>query len=256
MKICKKFFVLALKQLELGSAVAVRLTKITGKSKIPLHPKHFLTQRPWYLKFIKKSDRVLDLGCGVGQSSLKTAKVARRVIGLDKSYKLLNLARLLSQDNGLKNINFEKGDLEQKIRFNNNSFDKVIFLDVLEHLNRRDQILKEIYRVLKPDGLLFLSVPNSGTFWKRTQRSVDVNSFSDPDHKIEFTESQIKSLLAKHGFKIKKISYGPYDTPLRGLFDIIGGFSIVLYKKISTWRYRQAKENPTEASGFEIIARK
>src|SRR3990167_2193690 len=252
----KKIFVVVLKQLDLGSAVAVRLTKLTGKSKTPLHPKHFLTSKPWYTKYLSESDTVLDLGCGTGQNVIKSAKLVQKIIAVDIDKNLIELAKKSANSLGIKNVAFEMANLEEKLKYKNNSFDKVIFLDVLEHLNNRDQILTEIKRVLKPHGLLFLGVPNSQTSWKKLQHSVGVRSFSDPDHKIEFSERQIKSLLQKNGFKIGNFGYGVYDTPLRGLFDVIGGFSLTVYKILSKWRKSKVKLSPEEASGFEIVSMK
>lgn len=254
MKLIKKALVILLKKLDIGSAVAVRLVKITGKSKVPIHPKHLLTQKPWYINHIDSKDVVLDLGCGNGQNALKVAKVANKVVGTDIDDNLLRIAEKSAKYPKIKNVKFEKSDLERKLRFKTGSFDKVIFLDVLEHLNNRDQILKEIKRILKPKGLLFLGVPNSQTSRKKLQRSVGICSYSDPDHKIEFSKNQIKNLLRKYGFKIEKFGYGVYDTSLRGLFDVIGGISISAYKRLSEWRRNKAKLNPYEASGFEIVA--
>lgn len=251
MEIFKKTTVLLLKYLNFGSAIAVRLTKLTGKSKVPLHPKHFLTQTPWFTKYIKKRDIVLDLGCGNGQNSVKAAKFARKVIGVDFDESLLSLAK---KSSGSKNISFKKINLERPLPFEDSSFDKILFLDVLEHLIERAQILREIKRVVKYGGLMFLGVPNSQTSWKKTQRSAGICSYSDPDHKIEFSEQSIKKLLASHDFKIIHFGYGKYDTPLRGIFDVIGGFSLKFYKKISDWRQSKAIKNPKEASGFEIVA--
>ncbi|MDP2649738.1 MAG: class I SAM-dependent methyltransferase [bacterium] len=251
----KKLLVSLLKQLDLGSAIAVRLTKITGKSKTPLHPKHFLEQKPWFTKYLSKKDLVLDLGSGVGQNAIKSSKFCRKIIGAEIDRKLIDLAMLSANNKHIKNIKFETGDLEKILKYKNNSFDKILFLDVLEHLNKREQILEEIKRTLKPNGLLLLGVPNSQTTWKKFQRSAGVCSYSDPDHKIEFSKKSIVSLLEKHGFKIINFSYGKYDTPFRGLFDIIGGFSIGIYKKISEWRQKKVLLEPNEASGFEIVAK-
>ncbi len=241
MKTLKKILVILLKQLDLGSAVAVRLTKITGKSKEPIHPKHFLTKKPWFTKFIERKDIVLDLGCGNGQNTIKAAKVAKRVIGVDIDGNLLKLAKKSVDRLSIKNIKFEKSDVEKKINFKNNSFNKIIFLDVLEHLNNRDQILKGIKRILKPHGMLFLCVPNSQTSWKKLQRSVGICSYIDSDHKIEYSEDEIRLLLKKYRFEIKHFSYGKFDTPFRGLFDIIGGISLSLYKKLSMNCYKKIK---------------
>jgi len=254
MKTLRKIYVLFLKKLELGSAIAVRLTKLTRKSEVPIHPKHFLTQKPWFTDYISKKDVVLDLGCGNGQNAVKAAKIAKKLIGVELDRALLRIAKETVIVKKLPNVNFVKADLEKKLKYKNNSFDKIIFLDVLEHLANRDQILGEIKRILKSDGLLFLGVPNNETSWKKIQRSVGVCSYSDPDHKIEYSENQIRRYLKKHKFEIIAFGYGKFDTPFRGMFDIIGSISIPIYKKITKWREEKAKKNPIEASGFEIVA--
>lgn len=253
MKTLKKLTVILLKKIEIGSAIAVRLTKYTGKSKVYIHPKHFLTQSPWYSKYIKKSDMILDLGSGNGQSAIKVSKLCKKVIGLEIDKNLIEVAQKTAEDNKVKNVLFKKANLEEDLNLPSNYFNKVIFLDVLEHLVKRDKILKEIKRVLKPGGLLFLAVPNSQTSWKKLQRSVGINSYSDPDHKIEFSEKEIKNLLQKYKFSVEELSYSTVDTPLRGLYDVIGAFSPSIYKKISNWRRLKAQRFPLEASGFEII---
>lgn len=256
MKQIKKLFIKSVKLLDLGSAIAVRLTKLTGKSKVPIHPKHLLTEKPWFTKYLKSADIVLDLGCGNGQNSIKAAKITKKVVGSELSDKLLNLAKKSAELKKVKNIKFETVNLEEKLNYKDKIFDKIIFLDVLEHLTKRDQALSEIKRVLKNGGLLFLGVPNSETSWKKLQRSAGVNSFSDPDHKIEFSEGSIKRLLLKHSFEIINFGYGKYDIPERGLIDIVGGFSLSLYRAITNWRAKKVLSNPHEASGFEIVAKK
>lgn len=253
MRILLSWFVLALKKIDLASAAAVRLTKLTGKSKVPIHPKHFLTETPWFTKYIQESDRLLDLGCGNGQNTQKAAKFAKKVIGVDFDENLLALARKSAKS---QNIVFKKIDLEKPLPFKNACFDKVLFLDVLEHLKNRDQALEEAKRVLVAGGLLFLAVPNSQTSWKKFQRRADSCSYSDPDHQIEFGEIGIRRLLAKHNFKILNFGYGKFDIPARGLVDVIGALSLTFYKFVSDKREKLAQSHPNEASGFEIVAKK
>lgn len=252
----KKYAVLALKQIDLGSAVAVRLTKLTGKSKVPIHPKHFLEDMPWFTNFIEFQDKVLDLGSGNGQNAIKVASIAKQVVGAEIDDDLIKIAKKSLNYKNVSKITFVKANLENQLPFKDESFNKIIFLDVLEHLVRRDQILKECRRILKRGGLIMIGVPNSQTSWKKFQRSASVCSFSDPDHKIEFSESSISKLLAKHGYKIIHFGYGKYDTPIRGAIDIIGGFSISIYKRISELRAIAVQTKHEEASGFEIVAKK
>jgi len=254
MKILKKTIVMFLKQLDLGSAVAVRLTKLTGKSKVAIHPKHIVNQTPWFVKYLQKRDKVLDLGCGNGQNTIKAAKKVKQIIGADFDQKSLDIARISAKLKKIMNVKFETANLETKLRYKDSQFSKVILLDVLEHLRKRDLILGEIKRILKKDGFLILGVPNSQTSWKKLQRSVGLNSFSDPDHKIEYSENSLKSILNKNGFKIIHFGYGKYDTPLRGLFDVIGAFSIPIYELTLAWRSKLVAKNHKEASGFEVVA--
>ncbi len=250
----KKLYILLLKKLEIGSAIAVRLTKYTGKSTVFIHPKHFLTQKPWYISSLKKGDAILDLGSGNGQSAIKASRYVKKVVGLEIDDGLIEIAKKSIKIEKLKNVNFIKADLEKNLDFKNDSFDKILFLDVLEHLASRDQILKEIKRILKPNGVLLVSIPNKDTSWKKLQKSVGINYYSDPDHKIEFGKRDIEVLLEKHGFNIQKFSYAPVDTPFRGLYDIVGAFSISIYKIISTRRSNESLKRPKDASGFEILA--
>lgn len=255
MKIAKKILVIFLKKLDLASALAVRLTRLTGKSKVPIHPKHLLDQKPWFCQFLDKNDIVLDLGCGNGQNAVKTGKIVKRVLGLELDDYSLVLARQTAKLKRAKNINFKKHDLNEKLKFKNSTFIKVMILDVLEHLKKRDRILAEIKRVLKPKGLLILGVPNSQTSWKKFQRGAGVCSFADPDHKIEFSEKSIRRLLARHHFKIIHFGYGKLDIPARGPIDVLGAVFLPFYKLVTNWRHQLAQKYPQEASGFEVVAK-
>lgn len=252
----KRLIVFIIKKIEIGSAIAVRLTKYTGKSKVFIHPKHFLNPNPWFTSYLQKKDLVLDLGSGNGQNAIKSSKYSKKVIGVEIDKSLIEIAQKSVYEKRIKNIKFQTGNLEKKLQFKNNYFNKVIFLDVLEHLIRRDEILKEVYRVLKPKGLIMVGVPNKTTSWKKMQRSVNISSFSDPDHKIEFSKNDIQKLLKKFKFKIIYFGYAPYDTPFRGFYDIIGSLSLSAYKKIYEWRVEKVKKDTNEASGFEIVAQK
>lgn len=254
MKRIQKWSVATLKKTEILSALAVRLTKITKKSKNPIHPKHLIDKKPWFIKFLEKNDILLDLGCHNGQNTIKSSKFVKFATGVELDEKALALARFSLRQSKIKNVSFKTANLENKLEFENNSFSKILFLDVLEHLHNRSQILREIHRILKSNGVLILGVPNSQTSWKRLQRSAGICSFSDPDHKIEFSQSSIRKLLEQTGFKIIYFGYGKYDTPFKGIIDVAGAISLPLYRKITLWRTKKVSKSPQEASGFEIAA--
>ena len=102
---------------------------------------------------------------------------------------------------------------------------------MLEHLHNRDQILREIHRALTPGGKLLLSVPNRDTGWKVRLRRAGLFSYSDADHKIEYTAQELTEELRRNGF----VPEGPLqtevlDTPWVGLIDLVG---IVIYMTVA-----------------------
>ncbi len=239
------------------SSLACQLTKITGKNKYPLHPKHLVNkQNDWYLKNINKKDIILDLGCGNGSKSLKIARRCKNVFAVDNNIKQLTIFRRLLKDKNIKNVRIIKFNLEKKLPFENNYFNKILCIDLLEHLHKRGQLLKEINRVLKKNSLVYLAVPNSETSWKKLQKKSHFNYFTDPDHKIEYTYEQIINLLKKHRFDVKNIKPIVYDTPWAGFIDLIGGVSLSLYEKVISWKREKVKNNIKESTGFKIIIQK
>ena len=244
-----KILVRLLKKLEWGSALACRLTQLIGKAPVPTHPKHLVDfGQLYYLPYLKKTDRVLDLGCHAGEHSFKAAPKVKQVIGVD--------INLLPHPPAPHNVKFQIGDLEEKLSFPSHSFHKVFLFAVLEHIRRRHQLLQEIHRVLKPQGQLFISVPNKNTAWKKLQRSVGLTGFSDPDHKLEFSRSQIISLLKTHQFSIIDVQTTAVDTPLAGIIDLIGGLSLTLYRYLMRWKIRQGKLQPKNSVAFLIVGQK
>jgi 2-polyprenyl-3-methyl-5-hydroxy-6-metoxy-1,4-benzoquinol methylase len=250
-------FIWLLKKSRIFSALSCRLTQLTGKSKYPIHPKHLVEfEKPWYLNDIKKNDVVLDLGCGNGQQSLKIARKVKKIIGVDYDKRQLSLAEKIAKDKNIKNIKFLSYDLEKKLPFKNSSFDKILCLDILEHLNKRKQFLEEIKRILKQKGNVFLSVPNNDTSWKKLQRKAGLNYYTDPDHKREYSLKEIKLALSRLGFEILDIKPIVYDTPFSGLIDLVGGISLEWYKKLSLWKKNKVEDGLKESAGFRIKIKK
>lgn len=106
---------------------------------------------------LKQNEKIIDLGCGTGYYLylLSNLPVKLNLTGCDNDVKALVEAK-----NSLsKNIKFIPGDLH-KMPFKRNFFDKAVASEVLEHLENNTLALREIFRVLKPGGVLVISVPN------------------------------------------------------------------------------------------------
>lgn len=111
------------------------------------------------------SEKIIDLGCGTGYYLflLSNLPVKLNLTGLDNDRRAMQEAKDSLFD---KDIKFVSGDLH-KMPFKDQSFDKAVISEVLEHVEDDEKVLKEIYRILKPKGVLVISVPsiNYPLFW-------------------------------------------------------------------------------------------
>ncbi len=109
------------------------------------------------------TDRVLDAGCGRGFFMKYVTELAPcRYFGVDLDFEHLEIALRQNRARGASVAR----SLIEPLPFADDTFDKIIFSEVLEHLPDDWGGLNEIKRVLKPGGLLFLTVPNHNyPFW-------------------------------------------------------------------------------------------
>lgn len=256
MKTILKYLVLQLKKAENLSALAMRLSKLTGKSEVPTHPKHLIKTKIWYESFLNKKMKILDFGCGNGTQLLKVSHCIGEGIGIDISEIYLKNATKIAYNKSISNLHFFKHDCNLKVPIKKSSFDAVVCSDVLEHLNDKVRPLQEIKRLLKPMGTLFLVVDNPETTWKKIQKSFNINYYADPEHRYEYPKGEILQLLKDNDFKIISTKVVTFDSPLTGLIDITGGLSLSLYKILRQAREKLVTYYPNETTGFRIIARK
>jgi len=171
------------------------------------------------LKYSTKGDKVLDLGCGNGR--LFEALKGRGVdyVGVDNAQELVKIAR-----EKYPQARFETAD-GLSLPFRNNAFDKVYSIAVLHHIpsqELRQQFLKEAQRVLRPGGLLILTV------WKLGQKQglkllfkfsflkiIGKNKMDFGDvlipwsnqcdrYKHNFSQRGLKRALQRAGFQVKE----------------------------------------------------
>jgi len=199
-------------------------------------------------------DRVLDIGCGNGFHTLRAAGRCRYVVGFDLDERQLRVAEDLRRCRRVRNVLFLKASAQSPLPFPDATFDRVLFLDVLEHLVDRDRALEEVYRVLRPGGTLLLSVPNANTGWKRRFRAAGIPSLADRDHKVEFTPEDLRGQLARLGFVLTGcLRPAVYDTIWAGMIDLSGGISLRLYRRLLRWKIAMAERRPEDTTGFRAV---
>lgn len=104
----------------------------------------------------EKDGRILDIACGGGWLSLKLAEQGLEVYALDMSEDAIRSAKRLSNAARIP-CEFKVGDAE-RLPYHDESFDTVTCSSALEHFNNDIDALREMRRVLKPNGKLVLSV--------------------------------------------------------------------------------------------------
>ncbi len=148
-----------------------------------------LIQRFWKPK--TNPALILDLGCGTG-GSFSLLRNWGTVIGLDASPIALKFAR----KRGMKYLVL--GDA-QCLPFDENRFDLVAVLDVLEHLEEDCQALKEIWRVLKPNGAVVFTVPAFMSLWSVHDIALG--------HKRRYLFNEVHDKFVCAGFQLRHLSY-------------------------------------------------
>jgi SAM-dependent methyltransferase len=242
-----------------GKSVGVRLVRATGKSPDLVHPKH-LVGRPWhdwYLPYLTPAHRVLDVGCSNGAHLVRAAGRCGSIVGFDYDVSQLAVAARAIRAAGAANARIFAWDITGRFPFADRTFDRVLFLDVIEHVVPRTAVLREIHRVLRDDGLLLVSGPNSQTRWRARLRAAGLFAYSDPDHKIEYAADEFLAELRAGGFAVEgDLMPVVLDTPLAGAIDAVGGLSLRLYDRLSRWKRDAALRRPGESTGFRARARK
>ena len=147
----------------------------------------------------------MDVGCGDG---FFTAQILQRfnlknVYGLDISSKAVDLARLKHPE-----IKFQQGALNH-IPEETNSIDSVTMIEVIEHLVDIEGTLKELFRVMKPGGILLITTTDFNLLKQVIIAMFFFEKYFYPTnpHIRFFKKSTLADILSKNGFSIIKYAW-------------------------------------------------
>ncbi|ASV74953.1 ubiquinone biosynthesis O-methyltransferase [Thermogutta terrifontis] len=101
---------------------------------------------------------VLDCGSGYGFTAAELAKRCKRVKGIEPSHTLYVEAVRIQQEKHLANLSF--ANIGAETLSDHNVYDLVVLDNVLEHIREQLQALQRIFHALRPNGVLFIVVPN------------------------------------------------------------------------------------------------
>ena len=181
---------------------------------------------------------VLDIGCGGGRTAPALNDLSKYYTGIDYSNQMVEACRKKH-----KTLKFVHGDASDMFMMNNDQFDFVLFsfngIDSMSH-EKRIKTLKEIYRVLKRDGVFVFSSHN------RDDRKI-VTSFNKYDWSITRNVRNICSYMKARKHQIRSEAYTILSDPL-------AGFGCMTYYIRKGNQVEQLENVGFE--GVEIISRK
>jgi ubiquinone/menaquinone biosynthesis C-methylase UbiE len=117
-----------------------------------------------YLQFTSADEMfrdktILDVGCGAGGKSMYYLSLgAKKVVGIDVVEHYREESKALADELGVTGFEFVVGDAA-KTNFEDESFDTVIMNDAMEHVAQPEAVLKEMNRILKKGGRLYVNFP-------------------------------------------------------------------------------------------------
>jgi len=164
------------------------------------------------LGLLSLTDRaVLDAGCGPGTFGIILA-AQNRVQGIDISRRSVAVANRRARESGVHFAGLV-ADLEGRLPFRDHTFDVCFAGWVLHHFPEADPLIRELKRVLKPDGILALAEPNEANIAQRFSRFLEdrfqkivvATSLDTPSRRVH-THDTYAAALREHGFRDVRVS--------------------------------------------------
>ncbi len=161
--------------------------------------------------------KFLDVGCGRGEIVKAADNIGWEAKGCDISDQYIDYAR------NKHKVDAYAGTIEE-LKFAENSFDFISLVEVIEHLYNPLETISELHRIMKKDGILYLSTPNEESvyqsfgnlYYKFRGKNWVVNLCPTWNlyHIIGFSPRSLKYLLEHNGFKVEKTVVYPGNLPV------------------------------------------
>ncbi|MDP7180984.1 MAG: class I SAM-dependent methyltransferase [Candidatus Woesearchaeota archaeon] len=193
--------------------------------------------------WVPTCDKLLDIGGDKGDVTNEYLQKAKEVHLLE-----INAEAVKHCKKHFPKVKAKQGEAE-KLPYCNNMFDVVVMTETLEHVQDAQKTISEIHRVLKKDGTLIMSTPNTGLFefmdvfnlkfrfpflFRMVKGEQAAKSYTqEPDWHRHYSLQQYKRLL-KEDFGIQKVHRGGFFVwPL--LWFVQDGILHFLFEKNPTW---------------------
>lgn len=168
-------------------------------------------------RWVGRDQNVLDVGCGNGFQAADLAKQNNRISGID-------MVPAPSEREALDEYvraDLGNGLADAATRLRGRSYDKILLMDIIEHLPDPERILRDCHQFLAPNGQVIISLPNIANIttrlgllfgqWNYTERGI-----LDKTHLRFFTRKTASQMIERAGFEIvrKTMTVMPLELAL------------------------------------------
>ena len=148
------------------------------------------------MEVYRENNTIIDVGCGKGWFLLEARKRGWDVYGTEFSDEAIKICI----GNGIKMV---KGDLDS-LDFEKVKFDVVFSSEVIEHVNNPIEQFEQMFSILRPGGLLYLTTPNFNCYL-RFKYKANYTIIEYPEHLSYYTKATMHMGLSKAGFEKRKL---------------------------------------------------
>jgi len=162
----------------------------------------------------RPDDTVLDVACGPGLLACAFAKVAKHATGIDMTPAMLEQARKTQQEQGLKNVSWQQGDV-YSLPFKPEQFSIVSSRFVFHHLQDPLAALKEMKRVCKVGGKVVVA-----DMAPQPEKAAALNAaelLRDPSHVRALPLDELRGLFDQAGFGSPQVNHYRMECELEDL---------------------------------------
>jgi SAM-dependent methyltransferase len=161
---------------------------IPGQVDVDLLNEHLA--RYTFAARLARGKRVMDAGCGAGYGAAELAHTAQSVVGIDCAGEAVGFAR---ENYRLPNLQFEQGSCAA-LPHRDSIFDLVVAFEVIEHLENWREFLREVRRVLAPNGQFIVSTPNK-RYYTESRGAEGANPFHVHEFEFEEFREELKAIF-------------------------------------------------------------
>ena len=156
-----------------------------------------------------KGKTLLDIGCGRGDLLKKATQNKIDVFGLEPNQKLFHISKQRNPQSKILNI-----PAEQTIKFIKKRVDNITLLDVLEHVEKDNVLIKDLNKILNKGGRLIIVVPANQYLYGLRDKSAG--------HFRRYSKKNIREILDQNNFRTLELRY----------WNMMGFLPYLFYEKV------------------------